>query len=128
MAHSAALRPQDFLRFVEIEPFPRMWSGLKLEDEDLRALQTLVMAMPRDAAVMRGSGGLRKIRFSKNHSDQGKSGSFRVYYVYFPEYGIVLLMAIVAKSNRPGLNKADLNALAPVISRFKKLLDQGVIR
>ena len=128
LTYSATFRPQDWLRFVEIEPFPRLWASFKLTDEDLRALQTAIMALPQNAAVIPGGGGLRKLRFSKTNSDKGKSGSYRVYYVYFPDYSIVLLMAIVDKTKRADLNKSDVSALSQVISRVKALLDRGVIR
>jgi hypothetical protein len=122
------MSPEELFRFVEIEPFPRLWSNLDLEDEDLQSLQILIMAAPTAHPVIPGSKGLRKLRFSRPGSKTGKSGSFRVYYAYFDEYGIVLLMAIIAKNERSDLTKADLNALGSVIERARKLLDKGVIR
>jgi hypothetical protein len=127
VVHPASLRPEDFLRFVEIDPFPRLWSELKLGDESLQALQVGIMASPSAYPVVPGAGGLRKLRFSKPGSDSGKRGSFRVYYTYFEEYGIVLLLAIIAK-NGHDLTRGDLNALAMVVDRAKKLLEKGVIR
>ena len=86
------------------------------------------MASPSARPVIPGCGGLRKLRFARRDSDRGKSGSYRVFYVYFPEYGIVLLMAILAKSDKSDLTKADKSALARVISRIKHLLERGAIR
>ena len=128
MIHPASFRPQDWLRFVQIDPFPRMWSSLKLSDDDLRVLEVAIMSLPERPPVISGAKGLRKLRFSKAESDQGKSGSYRIYYVYFPEYATVLLMAIIAKNVQSDLNKADLNALSQVVTRFKHLLDQGAIK
>jgi hypothetical protein len=122
------MRPDDFFRFVEIEPFPRLWSNLKLEDQDLQSLQKRIMAAPTDPPAIPGSKGLRKLRFSRPGSKTGKSGSFRVYYAYFEEYGIVLLMAIIAKNEQSDLSRADLSALGLVIERAGQLLDKGVIR
>ena len=127
MVHAAS-RPEDWLRFVQIDPFPRMWGNLGLNDEDLRALEILIMSIPENAAVIPGTNGLRKLRFARAESPQGKRGGYRVFFVYVPEYGIVLLMAIIAKSKKADLTKADLNALSQVILRYQKLLEQGVIR
>ena len=61
LTHSATLRPEDFLRFVEVDPFPRLWSSLKLEDRDLQALQIGIMAAPSIHPVIPGTNGLRKL-------------------------------------------------------------------
>ena len=128
MVHSFSFRTEDWLRFVQIDPFPRLWAKLRLTDEDLRALEIDILASPSVSPVNPGCGGLRKLRFSTRDKKRGKSGSYRVFYVYFPEYGIVLLMAILARSDKADLTQADKNALAQVISEIKHLLDRGVIR
>jgi hypothetical protein len=128
MIHFTTIRPQDFLRFVEIEPFPQLWADTKLEDPDLQILQIGIMAGPTDHPVIPGSNGLRKLRFSTPKNNAGKRGGYRVYYSYFEEYGIVLLMAIIAKNRQGDLTKADIHALAQVLTRAKFLLDKGVIR
>jgi hypothetical protein len=117
------MSPEGLFRFVEIEPFPRLWSNLNLEDEDLQSLQIHIMAAPTSHPVIPGSKGLRKLRFSRPRSRTGRSGSFRVYYAFFEEYGIVLLMAIIAENERSDLTKADVNALGSVIERAGKLLE-----
>lgn len=128
LSHSASIRPEDWLRFVQIDPFPRMWSQLQLKDEDLRALEIGIMASPAGYVVIPGTGGMRKLRFSTPDSGRGKRGSYRVYYVYLADYGTVLLMAILSKGEKADLSKADKNALATVIARLKSLLERGAIR
>ena len=83
---------------------------------------------PSSHPVIPGSNGLRKLRFSRPGSHSGKRGSYRVYYAYFEGFGIVLLMAILAKNERSDLSKADLNALASILVDVKKLLDERMIR
>jgi mRNA-degrading endonuclease RelE of RelBE toxin-antitoxin system len=119
---------RDWLRFVQIDPFPGQWSRLGLTDDDLRSLEDSIMTAPEMGPVVPGANGLRKGRFSPPGSGRCKSGAYRVFYVYLPDHGIVLLMAIIAKSAQADLTKADKNALAKVIGRLKKLLDQGLIR
>src|SRR5262245_50552389 len=122
------MKPQDWLRFVQIPPFPNQWDRLRLNDEDMRGLEVCLMAGPTTGAMVPGTNGLRKCRYSSSRSGRGKSGSYRVYYVYFAEHGIVMLMAIISKSEKSDLTKADRNALAKVIERLERLLDQRVIR
>lgn len=129
LVHDAALKPEDWLRFVQLPPFPGQWTRLGLSDDYLRALEIAIMAAPDKAGVViPGTDGLRKVRFTTPDSGRGKSGAYRVFYVYFPEHGIVTLMAIVAKGQRSDLSKADRNALAAEIGRLRRLLDQGVIQ
>jgi hypothetical protein len=122
------IRPEALLRFVEIEPFPRHWSKQGLDDGDLQSLQIAIMAAPASHPIIPGSNGLRKLRFSRPGSHSGKRGSYRVYYAYFEGFGIVLLMAILAKNERSDLSKADLKVMASILGQIKKLLDERVIR
>ena len=86
------------------------------------------MASPTRYQVIPGAHGIRKLRFSRKGSGQGKSGSYRVFYLYLPEYHHVLLMAIIEKAGQSDLSQAAKNSLAKVVDRLKGLLDKGIIR
>jgi hypothetical protein len=43
-----AFKPEDLLRFVHLKPFERGWKKLGLDDDDLAALETLIMVNPRE--------------------------------------------------------------------------------
>jgi hypothetical protein len=128
LIHAATMKPEDWLRFVWIDPFPGQWARLKLSEECAQALEVCIMAAPLAGTVVPGAGGLRKVRFATRGSGKGKSGSYRVSYTYFAEYGLVILWAIIAKGQAEDLTKADCNAIAKQIGRLKTLLDQGAIR
>jgi hypothetical protein len=125
---SASLRPLDWLRFVQIDPFPGQWNRLKLGERALEVLEFQIISAPRDGVVVPEAGGLRKLRFAAPASEKGKSGSYRVFYVYFPEYGIVVLWAVIDKVQKANLTKAQRNAIALQIARLRRLLDEGAIR
>jgi hypothetical protein len=57
---------------------------MRLRDEDLQALEIALMEDPEAGDVMRGTGGLRKIRFAPPSWSMGKSGALRVCYVTSP--------------------------------------------
>ena len=78
---------EDWARFIELPYFVNKWRHLGLDDNDLRALQVLLTVQPKLAPVMEGTGGLRKLRFARTGRGRGKSGSFRIGYVYFEELG-----------------------------------------
>jgi hypothetical protein len=58
--------------------FAADWRRLGLTDDDMRALELAVMEQPEKGVVMRGAGGLRKIRFAPPSWHTGKSGAVRV--------------------------------------------------
>jgi hypothetical protein len=76
------------LSFIQLAGFAANWARLRLSDDDLRSLEDAILAAPEAPPVMRGTGGLRKIRFSSGRSQRGKSGGLRVFYAFFPEFGL----------------------------------------
>jgi mRNA-degrading endonuclease RelE of RelBE toxin-antitoxin system len=113
---------------VQLDPFAKKWSKLGLLDDDLRALEVVIMTMSDRAPVMQGTGGLRKVGLSQEGSNRGKRDSFRVCYALFPEYGIVLLITVFGKNEKSNLSAKDRNAIAKVIKAIQEQLDQGTIR
>lgn len=95
-----------------------------MTDEDLRALEHQIMDNPQAGTVMRETGGLRKIRFARPGS--GKSGGYRICYVYFQHYGIVYLLLIFAKNEQPNLSAAEKSACKNLIGEIGQALNQGV--
>src|SRR5665213_2831955 len=51
--------------------FKNLWRSEKLRDEDLQALETLIMRNPSGPGIMKGTGGLRKIRFAPPSRGRG---------------------------------------------------------
>jgi hypothetical protein len=112
------LTPEDLLHFVESTVFTKRWEELGLDDEeDLTALQLLIMSHPTGYPVVPGTGGLRKLRFSPPEARFGKSGGFRVCYVYFEEFGIVFLVYVYTKHEKDDLNAGERNAIRGYIHR-----------
>lgn len=63
--------------FVESQIFTRL-IGNYLDDDEYARLQRHLVNHPEDGPVVRGSGGVRKLRWSV--SNKGKSGGVRVIY------------------------------------------------
>jgi hypothetical protein len=81
------------------------------EDDPIR-LENEILALLRKGDEVRGSGGFRKMRFSRAGSNKGKSGSYRVLYLYMQAYATVCLVLVFGKSDKANISKADANALA----------------
>jgi hypothetical protein len=67
------IRPEDVAVFIELDGFTDAWRDLRLSDGDLHALQLAIMAKPKGAPVVSGTGRLRKIRYAPSRSGKGKA-------------------------------------------------------
>jgi hypothetical protein len=98
--------------FVELTPFiafrREYWT-----DEDLRALQSFLLASPAAGDLIRGGSGLRKLRWSAQ--GRGKRGGARViYYWHVPRHHLYLIYGYV-KSEREDLTPQQVKALAELM-------------
>lgn len=121
------LQPEDLLHFVELQIFTRAWDKeLGLDDEiALSSLQICLMANPKGGDVIRGTEGLRKLRFAPESWQQGKRSAARVLYVYFEEFGLILLVYAYRKNETESLDADDLKSLNAEIRRIRRYLEGG---
>ena len=87
--------------FVELPIFRSRWKEMGLSDDDLRRLKEELLSDPKVGAVMRGTGGVRKMRFA--FEQRGKSGSVRVIYVDFEVYEKIFLITAYPKNEKDNL-------------------------
>src|SRR3972149_11713094 len=98
--------------FVELTPFIA-FRAEHWHDDDLRSLQTFVLAAPDAGDVIAGGSGLRKLRWSAQ--GRGKRGGARViYYRHVPGECIYLIYAYV-KSAQADLTRDQIKALAQLM-------------
>jgi hypothetical protein len=97
------------------------------DDDDLRALEIAIMAKPDGAPIVKGTGGLRKVRFAKKKG-HGIRKWCRVCYVYFQEAGTVVLYVAYAKNEKDDLSPADKRFLRSMIDRERKVLSSRLVR
>jgi hypothetical protein len=107
------------LNFVCIEPFHRLWTKYGLTEDDMISLENEILAAPRKGGDIPGSGGFRKIRLSREGSNKGKSGSYRILYLYVQAYATVYLVLVFGKSDEENISQADTNALAKRAGKLK---------
>jgi hypothetical protein len=100
-------------QFIETSIFKKSWDAMGLNDEDLRALESVLLANPEVGALIQGSGGARKLRFAFPH--RGKSGGLRVIYVDFAVLQEIYLLFAYPKSKRESLSDAEIQDLRKLI-------------
>ena len=104
--------------FVEIELFTKTWESLKLTDNELKDLQDTLLENPMAGALIRGTGGARKIRIA--FEGQGKSGSGRAVYVDFAVSERIYLLMVYPKSKLETLSDAHKQAARELIGEIRK--------
>lgn len=105
----------DFFRTKSYEKGLKRLAKLGASKADLDAIEPMIAANPEAGDVIKGSGGLRKIRFA--YGTAGKSGGGRtIYYVLAAEDQAYLLTAY------PKVDKDDLTI--DEIKMFKTLIKE----
>ncbi|MBQ7990587.1 MAG: type II toxin-antitoxin system RelE/ParE family toxin [Oscillospiraceae bacterium] len=106
--------------FIITHEFDKNWKAMGLTDDDLKALQEELILDPTKGDLMRGTGGLRKMRIA--FEGRGKSGSGRVCYVDFAVYEKIYLITAYPKNEKENLNKDERNAIAKMIEQLERSL------
>ena len=83
------------LTFVETKLFTKRLREY-LADDEYRALQEALIANPQAGDVIRGSGGVRKLRW--NVAGRGKRGGIRVIYYLRSKHGEIWMLTVYAKN------------------------------
>jgi hypothetical protein len=98
--------------FIELTPFIA-FRQVHWSDEELRAVQNILIENPESGDVIRGTSGLRKLRCAM--SGKGKRGGARViYYRWVPGSRIYLIFGYL-KSEQENLSPLQLKSLARLL-------------
>ncbi|WP_335903317.1 type II toxin-antitoxin system RelE/ParE family toxin [Shewanella algae] len=103
------------MEFVETSIFTKQIKVLATDDE-LKDLQAELIATPDKGDLIKGTGGLRKIRMAVGNT--GKSGSVRVLYVLAHADKIYLVLAY-PKSVKSSLTDEEKSKLKQLVLSLK---------
>lgn len=109
--------------FVELPIFRSRWKEMGLGDDDLRRLQEELLSDPKVGAVMKGTGGVRKMRFA--FEQRGKSGSVRVIYVDFEVYEKIFLITAYPKNVKDNLTDSERAEIKQMIQALENQLREN---
>lgn len=84
-----------------------------LSDEEYRLLKVHLVNKPDCGKVIRGSGGLRKLRWSAG--GHGKRGGIRIIYYWFVSQDTLLFLFAYPKSEQDDLTPEQLRQLKRVV-------------
>ena len=102
--------------FIEAPPFERVRQDY-LNDDEYRLLQATLTANPAAGNLIRGSGGIRKIRWAA--AGTGKRGGLRVIYYWVTKHDHVLLLTVYRKSEVSDLTPVQIRALRTLVDNLE---------
>jgi hypothetical protein len=100
--------------FIETPVFTRETRSL-LPDDDYRMLQKELLFRPEAGDLIRGSGGLRKIRW--NRQGMGKRGGLRIIY-YFDKPDTMYMLFVYPKNKQETLTAEQLKHLTAIMKEY----------
>jgi mRNA-degrading endonuclease RelE of RelBE toxin-antitoxin system len=105
------------MRFVETPVFTSSLRGL-LSAEEHRQLQIALLLRPEQGPLIRGSGGLRKLRWGA--TGRGKRGGLRLIYYWEPSDELFYMLYIYPKNVQDDLTPAQVRTLRQLVEEELK--------
>jgi len=94
--------------FIETKLFTRL-ADEQLADDELSRLQGYLNENPEAGAIIRGSGGVRKLRWAA--AGRGKRGGLRIIYYLRSKQGEIWLLTLYAKNEAESISGATLKKI-----------------
>jgi mRNA-degrading endonuclease RelE of RelBE toxin-antitoxin system len=107
------------VEFIESPVFTKLLHEY-LTDQQYRALQLFLADAPEAGALMPGTGGFRKVRWTDPRRSKGKRGGLRVIYYYFSEDLQIWFLTIYDKDEAEDLTPDQKRMLKAAIDREKQ--------
>jgi hypothetical protein len=103
------------VEFIETPTFTRAITTL-LADDEYAHMQIALVQNPSLGDVIRGGGGLRKLRYAV--SGRGKRGGIRVIYYWFKDAHQIYMLLAYAKSVKDTLTAQELSVLSELVKEL----------
>lgn len=103
--------------FIETSAFSALLEDW-LSDEEYRGLQSYLIERPDAGDIIRGSGGIRKLRWAAK--GKGKSGGVRLIYYWAKAPEQIYLLTMYGKSERTDIDRAALKRIAAKLEMLDK--------
>ena len=103
--------------FIETPIFTKLATDL-ISDDEYRKIQLALLLRPEAGKIIRGSGGLRKIRWKSGGS--GKRGGLRLIYFWDVPEDRIYMLIIYKKAKQKDLNPTQLKILRNLVKELLK--------
>jgi len=103
------------ITIAETPPYSRKADKL-LSSTEKDELISYLSAHPKSGALITGTGGVRKLRWSRDSS--GKSGGVRIIYYYHSDAMPLYLLTLFAKNEKDNISKEEKAILAKLVKQL----------
>lgn len=100
------------MKFIETSGFSKIRENY-FDDSQFNMLQLYLMDRPDAGDIIRGSGGVRKLRWGLQ--GQGKRGGVRVIYYWITKDDQILFLTVYAKSEASDLSQDAIKAMREIV-------------
>lgn len=104
--------------FIETSAFTE-WVHRYLPEDLYLALQLELMENPEKGDVIKGCGGLRKLRGADPKRGKGKRGGVRIIYLYVPEARWFYMLDIYGKDEKDDMSSDQRKLLADLVGQLR---------
>ena len=105
------------LTFIETSVLTKQIKSL-LDDDQYSEFQALLVANPEAGRLIKGAGGLRKIRWKDPVRQKGKRGGIRIIYFYRLHIGQILLLTAYDKNHRSDLSASQKQIFREIVRKW----------
>ena len=103
------------MEFIETPTFTRQVQEL-LSDEEYRGLQNALAEDPESGDLIKGGGGIRKVRHAAQ--GRGKSGGVRAIYYWIKDRHQIYMLVVYPKSKKDDLSDKETAILRELVKEL----------
>ena len=103
------------MEFIETPIFTRLLMDL-LSDDEYAGLQHLLAENPERGDIIKGGGGIRKVRYAI--AGKGKSGGVRAIYYWLKDDQQIYMLLIYPKSKKDSLTEREVAVLRELVKEL----------
>ena len=100
------------MEFVETSVFTKQVNKL-LSEDDYRQLQRFLTDLPDAGDLIRGSGGVRKLRWG--FSSSGKRGGTRIIYYWAVKHDQIFMLLMYPKNKQDNLTAKQIQMMRKIV-------------
>jgi hypothetical protein len=105
------------LTFIEARGFTERLRAL-VDDEAYRAFQNELQLNPEKGDLIKGAGGVRKVRMRL--PGQGKSGGARAIYLYLENHAVLYFLILYTKKEQADLTSEQKKVICGIVDEIKR--------
>jgi len=106
--------------FLEATNFTKSVYEYFGSDVEFAEFQTALLVDPDRGDVMRGCGGLRKVRWRDPRRGKGARGGLRIIYLHVPEANRIFLLYVYDKDESEDLTSGERQSLAALAQSYRE--------